>query len=271
MRIIITGANSGVGRAAATALAAQGHEVLIACRSVSKGEEAAAAMSGHVEVRQLDLADLASVRRFTESIDVADVLINNAGVLGLPLTRTADGFEAHMGTNHLGHFALTCLLGERIRDRVVVVASSNYAMATLHLDDLNWHRRRYNAWAAYGESKLANLLFVYELVRRGRTAYAVDPGMVDSGITRNGSGLLQWAGRVLSPHIAQRPADGARSTIQAVHADLPNGTYIAPRGLAHQWGMPKPTKLLGKARDPENARRLWELSAELTGCDWPTS
>jgi NAD(P)-dependent dehydrogenase (short-subunit alcohol dehydrogenase family) len=270
VRIIITGGNSGVGRAAATALAAQGHEVLIACRSVSKGEEAAAAMSGRVEVGQLDLADLAGVRRFAESIDAADVLVNNAGVLGLPLTRTADGFEAHMGTNHFGHFALTCLLGERIRDRVVVVASSNYAMATLHLDDLNWHRRRYNPWAAYGESKLANLLFVSELARRGRTAYAVDPGMVDSGITRNGSGLLQWAGRVLSPHIAQRPTDGARSTIQGVHTNLPSGTYIAPRGLAHQWGRPKPTKLLTKARDAESARRLWELSAELTGCDWPT-
>lgn len=270
MRIIITGGNSGVGRAAATALAAEGHEVLIACRTVSKGEEAAAAMSGHVEVHQLDLADLASVRRFAESIDVADVLVNNAGVLGLPLTRTVDGFEAHMGTNYLGHFALTCLLGERIRDRVVVVASSNYAMATLHLDDLNWRRRRYNTWAAYGESKLADLLFVCELVRRGRTAYAADPGMVDSGITRNGSGPLQWAGRVLSPHIAQRPRDGARSIIQAVHTDLPNGTYIAPRGLAHQWGKPKPTKLLAKARDPECARRLWEISAELTGCDWPT-
>jgi hypothetical protein len=95
--------------------------------------------------------------------------------------------------------------------------------------------------------------------------------MVDSGITRNGSGPLQWAGRVLSPHIAQRPADGARSTIQAVHTDLPNGTYIAPRGLAHQWGRPKPTNLLANARDPEGARRLWELSAELTGCDWPTT
>jgi len=118
------------------------------------------------------------------------VLINNAGVLGLPLTRTVDGFEAHVGTNHLGHFALTCLLGDRIRDRVVVVASSNYALARLHLDDLNWHRRRYNVWSAYGESKLANLLFVRELVRRGRAAYAADPGMVASAITRDSAGLL---------------------------------------------------------------------------------
>jgi NAD(P)-dependent dehydrogenase (short-subunit alcohol dehydrogenase family) len=271
LRVIVTGANSGVGKATATALAAAGHHVVIACRTVAKGEQAAAEMGGDVEVRHLDLADLASVRRFADSVGSVDVLVNNAGVLGLPLTRTADGFEAHMGTNHLGHFALTCLLADRIRDRVVVVASSNYALARLHLDDLNWQRRRYNPWGAYGESKLANLLFVAELVRRGRTAYASDPGMTATDITRDGSGLLRWAGKVLSPHIAQSPSDGARSTIQAVTTDLPNGTYIAPRGLFHQWGKPKPTKLLAKARDPQSAQRLWERSAELTGCDWPVT
>jgi NAD(P)-dependent dehydrogenase (short-subunit alcohol dehydrogenase family) len=271
VRIIVTGANSGVGRATATALATEGHEVVIACRTLSKGQEAAAAMNGDVDVRHLDLADLASVRSFADSVDSVDVLVNNAGVLGLPLTRTKDGFEAHMGTNHLGHFALTCLLGERIRDRVVAVASSNYATARLHLNDLNWHRRRYHPWAAYGESKLANLLFVRELVRRGRTAYAADPGMVASDITRDGSPLLQWLGKAVSPHIGQRPADGARSSLQAIRTDLPNGTYIAPRGVAHQWGKPKPTKLRAKATDPDSARRLWELSAELTGCDWPAA
>jgi len=268
MRIIVTGANSGVGRATATALAAEGHEVIIGCRTLGKGQQAAAAMNGNVEVRHLDLADLASVRSFAESVDSVDVLVNNAGVLGLPLTRTKDGFEAHMGTNYLGHFTLTCLLGDRLRDRVVMVASNSYATARLHLEDLNWHRRRYSSWAAYGESKLANLLLVRELVQRGRTAYAADPGMVASEITRDGSPLLQWMGRALSPHIAQRPADGARSSLQAIQTDLPNGTYIAPRGVAHQWGKPKPTRLRAKATDPDSARRLWELSAELTGCDW---
>lgn len=265
----MTGANSGVGRAAATALAADGHQVVIACRTLSKGQEAAAAMVGDVTVCHLDLADLASVRKFADSIDSVDVLVNNAGVLGVPLTRTADGFEAHMGTNHLGHFALTCLLGDRIRDRVVVVASSNYATARLHLDDLNWYRRRYHPWAAYGESKLAGLLFVRELVRRGRTAYAADPGMTATDITRDGSSLVQWLGRTLSPHIAQSPEGGARSSVQAATTDLPNGTYIAPRGPLHQWGKPKPAKLRTKATDPDSARRLWERSAELTGCDWP--
>ncbi len=268
MRIIVTGGNSGVGKATATAMAAAGHEVVIACRSVAKGTDAAASMSGDVRVAELDLADLTSVRKFADEVDSVDVLVNNAGVLGLPLTRTADGFEAHIGTNHLGHFALTCLLGSRIRDRVIAVASTNYTTATMHFDDLNFERRRYNPWAAYGESKLANLLFVRELVARGVTAYASDPGMTDTSITSNGSGLLRWAGRVISPHIAQTPADGARSTIAAITTDLPNGTYLAPRGLMHQWGAPRPTTLKPKALDADDARRLWEISAELTGCDW---
>ena len=268
MRIIVTGGNSGVGRATASAMVAAGHQVVIACRTLSKGYEAAQTMSGDVEVRELDLADLTSVRKFADTVDSVDVLVNNAGVLGLPLTRTADGFEAHMGTNHLGHFALTCLLGDRIKDRVVSVASTNYTTAQIHFDDLNWGRRRYHPFAAYGESKLANLLFVRELTARGVTAYASDPGMTNTSITRDGSGALQWAGRVISPHIAQSPADGARSTIQAITTTLPNGTYIAPRGLMHQWGKPKPTKLKDKAVDPVSAHRLWEMSAELTGCQW---
>jgi NAD(P)-dependent dehydrogenase (short-subunit alcohol dehydrogenase family) len=268
VRIIVTGGNSGVGKATAHAMAAAGHEVVIACRTLTKAYDAAASMPGDVEARELDLADLTSVRKFADTVDYVDVLVNNAGVLGLPLTRTADGFEAHMGTNHLGHFALTCLLGDRIRDRVVAVASTNYTTARIHFDDLNYHHRRYNPWSAYGESKLANLLFVRELVARGKTAYASDPGMTDTAITRDGSGVLQWTGRVLSPRIAQSPADGARSTIQAITTTLPNGTYIAPRGLMHQWGTPKPTKLRDKARDADSARQLWDISAELTGCDW---
>jgi NAD(P)-dependent dehydrogenase (short-subunit alcohol dehydrogenase family) len=268
LRIIVTGGNSGVGKATATALAAAGHEVIIACRTLTKAHDAAAAMAKNVEVAELDLADLASVRKFADSVDFVDVLVNNAGILGVPLQRTADGFEAHLGTNHLGHFALTCLLGSRIRNRVVVVASSNHALARMHFDDINWHRRRYNPWSAYGESKLANILFVQELARRGRPAYASDPGMTATQITRDGSGLVQWAGRALAPRIAQSPADGARSTVQAVTTESPSGTYFAPRGLLHQWGRPKPTKLVAKARDHQSARRLWELSAELTGCDW---
>ncbi|MGX9787737.1 SDR family NAD(P)-dependent oxidoreductase [Mycobacterium sp. MMS18-G62] len=268
MRIIVTGGNSGVGKATAAAMAAAGHEVVIACRTLSKGRDAARAMVGDVKLAEVDLADLASVRRFADAIDYTDVLVNNAGVLGLPLTRTADGFEAHMGINHLGHFALTCLLGDRIRDRVISVASSVYALARIHFDDLNCHHRRYSPFGAYNESKLANMLFVRELVQRGRTAYLSDPGMTDTDIIRDGSAALRWSGRVLAPRFAQTPEQGAQSTIQAISTDLPNGSYIAPRGLLHQWGRPKPTALAAKARDARDARRLWEISAELTGCDW---
>lgn len=267
MQVIVTGGNSGLGKATVAALAADGHQVVIACRSVSKGEAAAAEMSGDVEVAALDLADLTSVRKFADSVDSVDVLINNAGVLALPLTRTADGFEAHMGTNHLGHFALTCLLGDRIKDRVVAVTSSSYEFAKLHLDDLNWNNRKYSKSAAYGESKLANLLFVHELSRRGITAYSADPGIVNSDITRDSGPILRWAGKYIHPIIGQTPASGARASLEAVATELPSGTYLAPRGPLHQWGRPTAVKLRKKARDPDAARRLWELSAELTGCD----
>jgi NAD(P)-dependent dehydrogenase (short-subunit alcohol dehydrogenase family) len=268
VRIIVTGGNSGIGKETAAALAAIGHSIVIACRTVPKAEQAAATMPGDVAVAHLDLADLASVRKFADSVDGVDVLINNAGVLGLPLTRTADGFEAHMGTNYLGHFALTCLLADRITDRVISVVSSAYALSRLHIDDLNWHHRKYSKWAAYGESKLAVMLFCNELVRRGVRTYMTDPGATDTDISRDTTGVIPW----IREHTYRRfpahsAATGARSTIQAVTTDLPSGTYLAPR--FSQWGKPKVTRLRKKARDAVMARRLWELSAQLTGCDWP--
>jgi len=268
VRIIVTGGNSGVGKATATALADAGHSVVIACRTIGKGEQAAAAMGGDVHVAYLDLADLTSVRKFADSVDGVDVLINNAGVLGLPLTRTADGFEAHMGTNYLGHFALTCLLADRIEDRVISVVSSAYALSRLHIDDLNWHSRKYSRWAAYAESKLALMLFCDELPRRGVRTYMTDPGATDTDITRDTTGVLPWIREHTFRRFPAHSAEtGARSTIQAVTTDLPSGSYLAPR--FGQWGKPKVTRRRKKARDPVMARRLWELSAELTGCDWP--
>jgi hypothetical protein len=267
MRIIITGGNSGVGKATAAALAESGHSVVIACRTIEKAERAAADMSGDVEVAQLDLADLASVRAFAEAVETVDVLVNNAGVMGLPLTRTADGFEAHIGTNHLGHFALTCLLGDKIQDRVVSVASAMYHFARIHFDDLNWENRNYWKTAAYSESKLANLLFVTELANRGIRAYASDPGMTDSGITRGIAAGIPMAERIPVWRLMHTPAQGARATLQALTTELPGGTYFAPR--FNQWGKPRVTGLREKARDSVAARRLWELSADLTGCDWP--
>jgi NAD(P)-dependent dehydrogenase (short-subunit alcohol dehydrogenase family) len=224
-------------------------------------------MEGDVEVAALDLADLTSVRTFADSVKMVDVLVNNAGVMGLPLTRTADGFEAHMGVNHLGHFALTCLLGDKIKDRVVAVSSAMYLFAQIHIDDLNWHTRRYSSMSAYAESKLANLLFVHELTARGIRAYASDPGMTDTGITRAAADGLPIGERNPVWHILQSRDQGARASIEAASTDLPSGTYLAPR--FNQWGRPKVTKLRPKGRDPIMGRRLWEASAELTGCDWP--
>ena len=237
MRIIVTGGNSGIGKATAGALAAAGHSVVIACRTIPKAEQAAAEMAGDVEVRHLDLADLTSVRRFADSVESVDVLVNNAGVLGPAQARTVDGFEAHMGTNYLGHFALTCLLGNKITDRVISVGSMNYMFGRIHLDDLNCHARRYSMWGAYAALKLAIMLFVDELARRGVRAYVADPGGADSDITRDSTGLWRW-------------------TVE--HQVL---WFLAQ-------STPKVTKPRKKARDPVMARRLWQLSAELTGCDW---
>ena len=269
MRIIVTGGNSGVGKATAAALAAEGHHVVIACRTLAKAHQAAAGMTGEVDVAHLDLADLASVREFAASVTEVDVLINNAGVMGLPLTRTVDGFEATMGTNYLGHFALTCLLGDRITDRVISVTSAMHALCQLHLDDLNWHARRYSKWSAYEESKLAILLFTSELARRGVRAYATDPGATDTDVARYGTGLMGWVNSLPLPRpYLQTAAQGARASVEAVTTTLPSGTYLAPR--FNQWGPPKVAKLRPKTVDPIVAGRLWELSAELTGCDWPT-
>jgi NAD(P)-dependent dehydrogenase (short-subunit alcohol dehydrogenase family) len=268
VKIIVTGGNSGVGAATAATLAAAGHSVVIACRTLPKAEQAAASMTGDVEIAHLDLADLASVRKFADSVDGVEVLINNAGVMGLPLTRTSDGFETHMGTNYLGHFALTCLLGDRIKDRVISVVSSAYAMSRLHLDDLNWHNRQYSKWSAYGESKLAVMLFNHELTSRGVRTYMTDPGATNTDISRDATGVVPWIrDHTFRGFPAHSAGTGARSTIQAATTDLPSGTYLAPR--FNQWGKPKVTRPRAKARDAAMARQLWDVSVELTGCDWP--
>jgi NAD(P)-dependent dehydrogenase (short-subunit alcohol dehydrogenase family) len=267
MRIIVTGGSSGIGKATAGALAA-GHSVLIACRTIPKAEQAAAELGGDIEIRHLDLADLSSVRRFTDSVETVDVLVNNAGVMSQTLPRTADGFEPHMGTNHLGHFALTCLLGNKIKDRVISVGSASYVFGRIRLDDLNRKARKRSMFPAYADSKLAIMLFVHELARRGVRAYVADPGGADTDITRDSTGMWGWFVELNAlPFLAQDPHVAARSTIQAVTTDLPSGTYIAPR-LLKLLGEPKVTKLRKKARDPVMARGLWQLSAELTGCDW---
>jgi NAD(P)-dependent dehydrogenase (short-subunit alcohol dehydrogenase family) len=270
---IVTGANSGIGRAAASALAAAGARVVLAVRNVDKGREAAATMAGATEVRPLDLASLASVRDFAAGWEGGiDLLINNAGVMVPPLSRTAEGFELQFGTNHLGHFALTNLLLERITGRVVTVSSGAHRFGSIDFDDLNWERKPYRAWRAYGQSKLANLLFTAELQRRltdagrGVIATAAHPGYAATNLQshseRRSLGLLMAVSNRL---IAQDEEGGALPTLYAAIADIPGDSFAGPGGFMEQRGAPKLVGRSGAARDAGVARRLWEVSEELTG------
>jgi NAD(P)-dependent dehydrogenase (short-subunit alcohol dehydrogenase family) len=267
--VIVTGANSGVGLATAAALATAGARVILACRNVDKGKAAAATLADTVEVRALDLANLASVHEFAESIDEpVDVLVNNAGVMAVPHRTTADGFELQMGTNHLGHFALTGLLLDRLRDRVVTVSSSFHWFGHVELDDLNWERRRYRRWAAYEQTKLANLLFAYELARKLAEAgspirsYATHPGYVSTNLMSHTETALDTVMALGNRLIAQTPAMGALPTLFAATTDLPNGAFVGPGRL--MWGHPRVTRSSPASYDHEKAAALWSLSENLT-------
>ncbi|WP_460399613.1 oxidoreductase [Actinophytocola sediminis] len=269
--VVVTGANSGLGLATARAFAARGAHVVLACRDVAKGE--AVAPPGDVEVRRLDLADLASVRAFAEDLTgPVDVLINNAGVMAVPHRRTADGFELQFGTNHLGHFALTGLLLDRVRDRVVTLSSLMHRTGRIRLDDLNWERRRYLRWPAYSQSKLANLLFTYELTRRLTAAgspvlaYAAHPGLASTNLQTHTESWQSAGLTLLSRIVAQSSSMGALPTLYAATvAGLPGGSYIGPDGLAERRGHPKVVGSTRAARNPRVATELWDRSATLTG------
>jgi NAD(P)-dependent dehydrogenase (short-subunit alcohol dehydrogenase family) len=271
--VIVTGANSGIGRAAASALASAGARVVLAVRNTDKGQAAAASMPGQAEVRQLDLASLASVREFAAAWDgELDLLINNAGVMAPPLSRTAEGFELQLGTNHLGHFALTNLLLEHITGRVVTVSSGAHRMGSIDLEDLNWERKPYKAWRAYGQSKLANLLFTAELQRRlsdaGSTvlATAAHPGYAATNLQfHSGRRTLDLLSIVGNRVIAQDEDAGALPTLYAAVADIPPNSFAGPDGLMEMRGKPKLVGRSKAAKDADVARRLWDASEELTG------
>ncbi|USX52541.1 oxidoreductase [Lentzea sp. HUAS12] len=268
---VVTGANSGIGRAAARVFARRGARVVLAVRNPDKGAEAAATMTGEVEVRRLDLADLASVRSFAEELtEPVDVLVNNAGVMVPPLTRTADGFELQFGTNHLGHFALTNLLLPRIRERVVTVSSTGHRAGEIDFDDLNWERRSYRPMAAYAQSKLANLLFTSELQRRLARAgspviaMAAHPGLAATNLMRpEGRPLARIVEKAVAP-FAQSDDAGALPTLFAATQDVPGDSYAGPGGFLEGRGAPKLVGRSARARDTAVARRLWDVSAELT-------
>jgi NAD(P)-dependent dehydrogenase (short-subunit alcohol dehydrogenase family) len=277
--VVITGANSGIGRAAARALAAKGAHVVLAVRDPAKGRAAAATMTGDVSVRRLDLADLASVRAFAEDFtEPIDVLINNAGLMIPPLGRTADGFELQFGTNHLGHFALTNLLLPQIRGRVVTVSSTGHRTGTIDFDDLNWEHRPYRALPAYAQSKLANLLFTAELHSRLTEAgspvlaTAAHPGMAATnllGHLENKRSLVDRFRTAIINRLAQSEDNGALPTLYAAVADIPGGSYAGPGGFLQGRGAPKLVGRSKAARDGAVARRLWTVSEELTGVTFP--
>ena len=274
---VVTGANSGLGLIDARELARAGARVVLAVRDTAKGERAAHSIDGPAEVRKLDLADLASVRAFAEAWEGdLDVLINNAGIMAIPQQRTRDGFEMQVGTNHLGHFALTNLLLPHITDRVVTLSSGAHRIGNLDVDDLNWERRSYKRWGAYGQSKLSNLLFTLELQRRltaagsNVRAVAAHPGYAATNLqSRTQNAVQNTAMAIGNKLLAQSDEMGALPTLYAATQDIPGGSYVGPDGIAEQRGHPTLVGRSGAASDGESARRLWERSEELTGVHFP--
>ena len=273
--VVITGATGGIGLAQARALTAAGARVVLAVRNRAKGEALAAELGASAHVANLDVSELSSVQRFADACPEIDVLINNAGVMAIPLRRTTDGLEAQLATNHLGHHLLTSLLLDRIRDRVVVVASQAHRHSHPVVDDLNWERRPYSAYAAYADSKLANLLFLAELQRRLTAAGSTlrvtgaHPGYTSTGITANtgsrGFGLLSTAGNRLFGMSAEQ---GALPILFAATLDVPGNSYVGPHGPGELWGSPVLVGRSALASDPALARAVWAWSDSVTGASW---
>ncbi|WP_207592217.1 oxidoreductase [Halomontanus rarus] len=287
--VVVTGANSGIGLEATRELARNGASVIMACRSTDRGEAAAREVRADVSdadlrVEACDLGSLESIRAFAERIDgdELDVLVNNAGVMAIPRSETDDGFETQFGVNHLGHFALTGLLLECLgledeRDsRIVTVSSGMHERGEIDFDDL--HREAsYDPWDAYAQSKLANVLFAYELERRLLTAdanvksVAVHPGYANTrlqsrGPEQRGQRFRKAAMWVMNAVVAQSAAQGALPTLYAATApDAEGGAYYGPGGLANMRGSPERQASSDRSYDRETARRLWAVSSESTG------
>lgn len=283
---IVTGANSGIGFETAKELARNGAHTVMACRDLEKAEKAVDELrtevpKAPVELMELDLADLDSVRTFAaafrESHDRIDLLINNAGIMMTPYGRTADGFEQQLGTNHLGHFALTGLLIELIiatnHSRIVNVSSVGHRMGSMDFENLQYESGGYKPTRAYGRSKLANLLFTYELQRRFRgvnassEALASHPGSSNTNLARE---LDRYrvirAVQPLVSRFSQSPQMGALPTLRAAtDPDAFGGQYFGPSGFMEQRGSPKVVSSNDPSLDAEDARRLWKVSEELTG------
>jgi NAD(P)-dependent dehydrogenase (short-subunit alcohol dehydrogenase family) len=287
---IITGANTGIGYGAAAVLAAKGAHTVLAVRNVEKGNDAvnrirAASPNAVVTVQQLDLTSLDNIRNAADELRAAhpriDLLINNAGVMYTDKASTKDGFELQFGTNHLGHFALTGQLLDNLLpvegSRVVTVSSVGHRIrAKIHFDDLNLDRN-YNRVVSYGQSKLSNLLFTYELARRLKakgaptTALAAHPGAADTELLRNMPGGIRQVSQFVWTHFVAQNADmGAEPTLRAAaDPSARNGEYYGPGGLGEQKGHPKVVESSAQSHDEDLQRRLWTVSEELTGVTFP--
>jgi NAD(P)-dependent dehydrogenase (short-subunit alcohol dehydrogenase family) len=284
---VITGANTGLGYETAAALADHGAHVILAVRNLDKGKDAAARITatgprGEVALQELDLTSLDSIRAAADQLrsdhDRIDLLINNAGVMYTPKSTTKDGFELQFGTNHLGHFAFTGLLLDRLLpvagSRVVTVSSMGHRIrADIHFDDLQWEHS-YNRVSAYGQAKLANLLFTYELQRRlaphGTTiATAAHPGGSNTELVRNLPPLVARVSAMIEP-LFQDPAMGALPSLRAAtDPAVLGGQYYGPDGFAQTRGYPKVVGSSRKSHDVDVQRRLWAVSEELTGVVYP--
>ena len=288
---IVTGANSGLGYYTSLELARHGARVVLASRNDVKGKEAVARIltqvpQAELDLRSLDLADLASIRSFADGIQASypslDLLVNNAGVMAIPRQVTADGFEMQLGTNHLGHFALTGLLLPLLLAkpdaRVVTVSSTAHKPGRIDFDDLQ-HEHSYRRWKVYSDTKLANLLFAYELQRRLSAAnaslisVAAHPGTSATNLVAVSAQdnivkrLVMPAGARL---ISQSAAQGALPQLYAATApDVKGGEYFGPNGIAESFGYPKRVDSIPASKDPEIAARLWSVSEELTGVTYP--
>jgi NAD(P)-dependent dehydrogenase (short-subunit alcohol dehydrogenase family) len=290
---VVTGANSGLGFEATRMLARHGAHVVMGCRDLALAEDAAErirseAPAARLSVMRLDLADLASVRDFAEEVSEAhpavDVLINNAGVMALPHRLTKDGFEMQLGVNHLGHFALTGRLAKNLLAvpgaRVVTVGSHAHRTGRIPFGDLQG-TRRYQKWLAYSNSKLANLLFAYELDRRARRAakslvsVVAHPGYAATNLQAKGpimagSKAELRLGEVLNRFVAQDQRTGALPEVYAAVApEVRGGEYYGPSGRFQVAGPPKRVESSARSHDPVLASRLWDVSVELTGVAFP--
>lgn len=297
--VVVTGANSGLGYEGTREFARRGATVVMACRSVDRAATAAAELREstpaalELDVRECDLASLNSVETFAEEMaadyDGVDVLCNNAGVMAIPRSETEDGFETQFGVNHLGHFALTGRLFPLLAAadgidgdaRVVTQSSGAHETGEMDFSDLNWERS-YGKWKAYGRSKLANLLFAYELQRRlnaadddlGVRSVACHPGYADTNLqlrtaAESGNPLMKLGMRVANAVLGQDAAIGAEPMLYAATADVDGGAYIEPGGLMNMRGHPTVGRSNDASYDRDDARRLWEYSTEATSVEFP--